>query len=200
MSSISTSDIDIDIPIGTDIRRLFPSSIPASRVDKNELVKHPCGHYFENIAVDELTGLAAIPHKEAAEIGYTKVDFLHLSLLGTFKTKTALRRACRKEPDWTLLQRRDVVEQLFQIKNHFDTIQKVKPTCIEELADVIALIRPDKRHLLHDYIRNKQKVRPMLYRSQDDDKSAFRRGHSTSYAVTIVAQLNQIADKMKQKV
>jgi Bacterial DNA polymerase III alpha subunit finger domain len=189
---LSAFDIDVDIPVGTDIRRLFPSSIPASRVDKNELVKHPCGHYFENIAVDQLTGLAAVPHKEAAEIGYTKVDFLHLSLLNGFKTKTALRRACRKQPDWTLLQRRDVVEQLFQIKNHFDTVQRVKPTSIQELADVIALIRPDKRHLLPDYIRNKQKVRPMLYRSHDDDKSAFRAGHSLAYSVTIVAQLNTL--------
>lgn len=185
-----TADIDIDLPPGTDIRKLFPTSIPASRVDKDELIKHPCGHYFENIAVDALTGFAAVPHKEATELGYTKIDFLHLSLLSAFETKTEFRKACRKEPDWTLLKDREIVAQLFQIKNHYDTIQKVSPKSVEELADIVALIRPDKRHLLNDYIRNKQKVRPMLYRSRDDDKSAFRKGHAIAYAVTIVAQLN----------
>lgn len=196
---MSTFDIDLDIPIGTDIRRLFPSAIPASRVEKNELTKHPCGHYFENIAVDALTGLAAIPHKEAADLGYTKVDFLHLSLLSAFKTKTEFRKACRKEPNWALFKDQDVVAQLFQIKNHYDLIQKVSPRSVQELADIVALIRPDKRYLLNDYLRNKQKVRPMLYRSQDDDKSAFRAGHALAYSVTIVAQLNLIESKMLQK-
>jgi len=191
---MASFDIDIDIPIGTDLRRLFPTAIPASRVDKDELVKHPCGHYFENIAVDALTGLAAIPHKEAAELGFTKVDFLHLSLLGEFKTKNEFRRACRKKPDWSLLERMDIVSQLFQIKNHYDLIQKISPKSIQELADIVALIRPDKRYLLNDYIRNKEKVRPMLYRSHDDDKSAFRKGHALSYAVTIVAQLNLLSN------
>jgi hypothetical protein len=186
-------DIDVDLPVGTDIRRLFPSAVPASRVDKDELVKHPCGHYFENIAVDHLTGLAAIPHKEAGDMGYTKIDFLHLSLLNAFETKTEFRKACRKEPDWNLLKDRAIVAQLFQIKNHYDTIQKVSPKSVQELADIVALIRPDKRHLLNDYVRNRQKIRPMLYRSLDDDKSAFRKGHSIAYSVTIVAQLNLLA-------
>jgi hypothetical protein len=186
-------DIDIDLPVGTDIRRLFPSAVPASRVDKDELVKHPCGHYFEDIAIDHLTGLAAIPHKEATAVGYMKIDFLHLSLLNAFKSKTEFRKACRKEPNWKLLKDRDIVSQLFQIKNHYDTIQKVSPQSVQELADIVALIRPDKRHLLSDYIRNKQKVRPMLYRSQEDDKSAFRKGHAVAYAVTIVAQLNLLS-------
>lgn len=191
---MASFDIDLDLPPGTDIRRLFPTAVPASRVDKDELVKHPCGHYFENIAVDQLTGLAAIPHKEAADVGYTKIDFLHLSLLSAFETKTEFRKACNKEPDWSLLKRQDIVSQLFQIKNHYDTVQKVKPKSVQELADIVALIRPDKRHLLNDYLRNREKVRPMLYRSRDDDKSAFRKGHAVAYAVTIVAQLNALGN------
>ena len=91
-----------------------------------------------------------------------------------------------------MLRDKDVVSQLFQIRNSFDIVSKIGPTSIQELADVIALIRPDKRHLINDYIRNKDKIRPMLYRSATDDKSAFRKGHSISYAITIVAQLNLI--------
>ena len=183
-------DIDIDVAPNTDIAALFPSAIPASRVNDQLLVKHPCGHYFENIPVDKFTGVAAIPFKEAEQLGYTKVDFLHLSLLSQFKNKREFRRACNKEPDWSLLLKEEIVLQLFQIKNHFKIIQKVKPKSVEQLADIIALIRPDKRALLDQYLKHPVKTRPLLYRSASDDKSAFRLGHSLSYAITIVAQLN----------
>lgn len=191
-------DIDIDIPIGTNITKLFPSSIPASRVNGGELVKHPCGHYFENIAVDKLTGLAAIPHKAAAEQGFTKIDFLHLHLLSQFKSKAEFRKVCNTPPDWAMLKDRSVVEQLFQINKHYDIVSQIGPRSVQELADVIALIRPEKRQLLREYMWNKQKTRPLLYRSASDDKSAFRAGHSLSYAVTIVAQLNLIRDKLAE--
>jgi hypothetical protein len=192
--SVWSADIDLDLPTGTDIRQLFPTCIPASRVDdESELVKHPCGYYFENIAIDPLTQLAAIPHKEAGDIGYTKIDFLSLSLLNAFDTKTDFRKACRKQPNWTLLTDRSIVAQLFQVKNHYDLIQKISPTSVQELADAVALIRPDKRLLLNDYLRNRQKIRPMLYRSLTDDKSAFRKGHAISCAITIVAQLNLLS-------
>lgn len=189
------ADIDIDIPVGTDIAQLFPTAVPASRVHDNNLTKHPCGYYFENIAIDVLTGLAAIPHKEAEQNGYTKVDFLHLTLLSDFKSKAEFRKACNEEPDWDMLKYRTIVDQLFQIKNHFDLVQKISPRCVQELADIIALIRPNKRHLLGDYLKNKEKIRPLLYRTQGDDKSAFRKSHSVAYSVTIIAQLNLLRSR-----
>lgn len=188
-------DIDIDVSPDTDIKKLFPKAVAASRVNDGELVQHPCGYYFENIPVDKLTTHAAIPHKQAAEIGYTKIDFLHLSLLNQFKSKAEFRKACRKQPDWSMLRNKEIVSQLFQIRNSFDIVLKISPTSIQELADTIALIRPDKRHLLNDYLRNKKAVRPLLYRSAKDDKSAFRMGHSLAYSVTIVAQLNYLKEK-----
>ena len=186
------ADVDIDIPIRTPIHTLFPSVISASRVANGQLVKHPCGYYFETIPVDKLTNLAAIPYTEAENLDYTKIDFLHLSLLGGFKNKAEFRAMCRKEPNWDLLKEKKIVEQLFQVKNHWILLQRVHPKSIIELADVIALIRPEKRHLLDQYVANKAVIRPLLYRGAGDDKSAFRYGHSLSYSVTIVAQLNLI--------
>ena len=72
-------DIDTDFPVDFDPRKLMKEAIAASQVRNGELVRHPCGHYLQRIPVDEVTGLAAIPYDAASELGYFKVDFLHLS-------------------------------------------------------------------------------------------------------------------------
>lgn len=185
-------DVDVDLPRTVDIAKLFPGSIRASRVDDGELVPHPCGSYFENIPVDPLTKLAAIPHKEAAEVGYTKIDFLHLTILEKFRSKAEFLAAARKTPNWDLLKDPDIVSQLFQINKHWVLLQQVRPKSVIELSDVIALIRPDKRGLLNTYLKDRVKNRHLLYRAAYDDKSAFRKGHSLSYSFTIIAQLNTI--------
>lgn len=86
----------------------------------------------------------------------------------------------------------DNVLKLFQISKHFNIINQVRPQSIQELADVVALIRPNKRHLLNEYRKNKSKIRPQLYRQADDDKSSFKRSHAIAYAMTIVLQLHLI--------
>jgi len=161
-------------------------------VRDDDLAKHPCGHYFQNIPVDPVTGWSAIPYEEAEVMGYFKIDFLHLSTLDYFESKQEIRALLKREPDWSLLLREEHVAKLFQISKHHKIISQVKPQSIQELADVVALIRPNKRHLLNDYIRNKTKVRPMLYRQGSDDKSSFKRSHALAYAMTIVLQLHLI--------
>jgi DNA polymerase III alpha subunit len=117
---------------------------------------------------------------------------LHLTLLNNFSSKQEIRDLANKEPDWELLLNENNVAKLFQIAKHASLIKRVRPTSVIELADVIALIRPGKRQLLDDYLRNKTKVRPLLYRQGDDDKSAFKRSHAVAYALTIVLQLHLI--------
>jgi DNA polymerase III alpha subunit len=187
-----TPDIDIDFKTDFDPRTLFPQAIPASMVRDGELAKHPCGHYFQHVPVDNVTGWSAIPYEEAEVMGYFKIDFLHLSTLEYFESKAEIRALLKREPQWDLLLDKDNVLKLFQISKHHAVVSQVRPKTIQELADVIALIRPGKRYLLADYIRNKIKVRPMLYRQDGDDKSSFKRSHSLAYAMTIVLQLHLI--------
>jgi Bacterial DNA polymerase III alpha subunit finger domain len=185
-------DIDIDFQTTFDPRRLMKQAVPASMVKNNDLVKHPCGHYFQTIPVDERTGLAAIPYEEAEVLGYFKIDFLHLSLLDNFHSKTQIRELLTQEPDWSILQDPDQVPKLFQIHKHEKLLRRVKPTTVQELADCIALIRPGKRHLVDEYVNNKEKVRKALY-VKDESGYYFKRSHAISYALTIVLQLHLIS-------
>lgn len=185
---------DIDIDFRTDFNPLdyFKEAISASMIKNDDLVKHPAGTYFQSIPVDQQTGLAAIPYQQAEELGYFKIDFLHLSTLDYFTNKQQIRTLIKKEPDWLLLQNPSVVDKLFQVRKHYKLLAEVKPQSVQALSDVIALIRPSKRQLLKAYLKDPEKIRSFLYRQGEDDKSAFRKSHSIAYALTIVLQLHLV--------
>ncbi len=190
-------DIDIDFKSDFDPKSLFPKIVRASKVDKGALRPHNCGCYLQTMPVDEITGLAAIPFKEAPVFGFFKIDFLHLSLLDVAESKDELRALSKKEPNWKLLLDEDVVAKLFQLKNSAELLSSIKPTSVEELADCIALIRPSKRYLIDKYVRysqtKRETLREELYSKPHNDKQWFKKAHAIAYALTIVAQLHYIA-------
>lgn len=187
-----TPDIDIDFQSTFNPASYLAGAVPASIVKNGELSKHPCGHYLQTIPVDSVTGLAAIPYDQAAEFGYFKIDFLHLSLLDNFTSKQEIRDLLKMEPDWSLMIDPNVVPKLFQLHRNHRLLARVRPSSVQEVADCIALIRPGKRDYLEPYLIDKNKVRPYLYRQEGDDKSTFKRSHAIAYALTIVLQLHLI--------
>lgn len=197
---VSFSDVDIDIPPGININKLFPTAVAASMVQNGALCKHPCGYYFENMPVDCLAdvSMAAIPFRQAEQQGYTKIDFLHLNILSQFQNKEEVRSYSSKQPDWRLLQDKHIVEQLFQLSNSWEFIKAIRPSSVIELADVIAIIRPAKRNLLQSYLINRDQVRPSLYKQDSDDKTSFRRSHAIAYAKVVIMQLNKLEEQIKQ--
>lgn len=185
-------DIDIDFKPNFNPSAVFSTAIPASMVKNGELIKHPCGVYFQNMPVDLYTKLAAIPYEEATACGFFKIDCLHLSPLEKFDSKQQIRELLKKEPVWELLLYDEVVEQLFQLHRHASVLKILKPKSVQEVADVIAIIRPTKRHLIDLYNSNKELYRSQLYRNSGDDKSSFKRSHAIAYAYTVVLQLHLI--------
>lgn len=186
-------DIDIDVGDNEAVRKLF-NVTRASMVQNDELIPHLVGVYFQNIPIDPITKLAAVPYKQAEELGYMKIDFLNINLLKYFTDKKQIRGLLKKDPDWSLMQDRQVCEKLFQLHNHYDLVRKVKPKSIDDIADCIALIRPAKRHLIDQYINNPCKVRKQLYdvTSEDKKKGSYRKSHAIAYAHNIVLQLHLI--------
>lgn len=187
-------DIDIDIAPKTDIQKLFPNAIRASMVEKIDnkvnLKEHPVGVYFQFIPKDIITGLAAIPFKKAEDYGYLKIDMLNLNILKHFNSKEEMRRLQKKEPNWNLLKKRKVVEKLFHLKKHYDVVQKVRPKSIQDIADIMALIRPNKKVLLDKYIENPDRYRTELFTKRVTED--MRKSHATSYALIVVLQLHLI--------
>lgn len=189
-------DVDIDFSPDFDPLIVFPQAVRASMVKDHKLVKHPAGAYLQSIPRDTITGLAAIPYDKAEEVGYFKIDFLHLALLQIFTDKQQIRQLAEIPPDWSMLRQRSVVEKLIHIHKHFDLVSKVKPISVEELADCIALIRPGKRHLLTGYLKNKKAVRKVLYQKVEDELYSFKKPHAIAYALTIVLNMHLIKGRI----
>lgn len=184
-------DVDIDTPPNLDPLSLFPNWVRASIVKNEKLGPHPCGVFPQAIARDPVTGLAAVPYEMAEELGYFKLDFLHLTVYRHFDSRAEIEELLEIEPNWDLLLDERNVEKLFQLSKHGELLKKLQPRSIEELADVLALIRPGKQELLPFYITEREACRVLLY-MKDDSGYSFKKSHSISYALVIVLQLHLI--------
>lgn len=186
---IKLPDVDIDTKSDFDLG-VF-DCVQASRIHNRKLLVHPSGCYFDNIPADEVTGLAAIPFREANELGYFKVDFLHNTIYDAFESRDEVKALMNIEPDWSMLEKPTMIRQLTQIHSQERVVMAVQPTSINDLADVLALIRPAKRALLQPYIRN-QISRDELYTTSDTGYQ-FRKSHSVAYACVVALHMHVIA-------
>ncbi len=182
-------DVDIDCrPF--DPLTVFKTAVKASTIREGKLVPHPCGVYFQDVPVDPLTGLAAVLYEDAEILGCFKVDFLHLHIYSHFSSHDEIKQLLKFEPDWNLLKIPSVVVQLFQLGKHYEILQQVKPRSVQELADVLALIRPQKIYILPSYLEDRERARSFLYRIDERSGYAFKKAHAISYALVIVLQLH----------
>lgn len=192
---MNQADIDVDLKTSFDALSVFPNWVKASIYDdaSNVLKPHPCGVYPQVIAKDPLTHLSAIPYDVADELGFIKIDFLHLSIYNHFASRQEIIELLEIEPDWNLLLMPSVVSKLFQLSNHFETVSKLKPKSTEDLADVLALIRPGKKTLIGLYLKDKNAGKQILYSKDGSNEFAFKKSHAISYALVIQLQMHLIS-------
>ena len=183
---IVNTDIDIDI---ADRRRLLDiiEHTPAMISDGVRKRKHNTGVYFHEVPADPFTGNCTIDHKEAERAGYFKLDILNVSLYEKIDSQAELDVLPEMEPMWELLEYPDIVSELFHIHNHYDIVKRLKPTSIEELAAVLAIIRPAKRYLLDS---DWDTIHANVWTKPDDGSYYFKKSHAFSYALAITVQLN----------
>jgi len=184
-------DVDIDIDPNFKPLELFKDWRRASLVKDGKLSAHNVGVYPQKIAKDPITGFAAIPYEEAEDLGYLKVDFLPLHVYKNFKTRAEIDALLQKEPDWTLLQVPSVQPKIFQLAKHGDLLSDLKVKDVQELADVMALIRPGKKALVGLYKKERKAARAMLY-AKDETGYSFKKSHALAYAYVVWLQLHLI--------
>jgi len=184
----SIFDIDIDVAPKTDKTKY---GVPAMiyNEDLKRVAAHPSGVYLEPVPIDPLTNLAAFDYEYGNEKGFMKVDVLNNSVYSEFNSKADVLKCLEIEPDWDYLKDENIVKSLPHIGKHYDLIKKIQPKSVEELADVLALIRPGKIDQIDNYIKDKAKVRKNLYKRSGG--MYFKKSHAISYAVMIVVILNK---------
>jgi len=183
------TDIDIDLKNRDDVLNKL-KHIPASIIT-NTVKKHNTGVYFHDIPHDPTTNLSTINYKEAEELGYFKLDLLNVNIYEHVKDETHLTRLLERIPDWSLLLHKEIVQQLFHIHDHYDIVSQMKPRSVEQLAMVLAIIRPAKRYLLgQPWIVIEEQV----WQKPQDGSYYFKKSHAISYAYAITVQLNSLCE------
>lgn len=185
-----STDIDIDVGDRNRILENFDHRV-AMIQRTNSQEPHRTGVYFQNIPFDPFTNVASIDHTQAAAHGYFKIDFLNNQVYQNIHSMSQLKSLISQPPDWSLLTKREVVQQLYHINQYYDLVQQMLPTSIEQLAMLLAVIRPAKRHLQG---KSWSEVEKQVWtKTNTDNKYQFKRAHAIAFAHVIVIQLNQLA-------
>ena len=189
---VKMPDIDIDFTDRDSALKLF-KHVGASRVENIRLVKHNTGVYLHEVPVNALTGLCAVPYDAAEQREYFKIDFLNVGLYNGIKNEDHLVQLMNQEPLWDLLLQDDFTSLLFHVNGHGSILKEMQPKSIEQLAAVLAIIRPAKRHLIgKDWIT----VMSEVWTKPETDDYYFKKSHATAYAVAIVVQMNLICEQI----
>jgi len=186
------TDIDIDFFDRSAALEVIPHVI-ASRIENGQVRPHSTGIYVTDIPTDYTTNQSTIDYKDAAARGYFKIDFLNVSIYKGIRDEAHLEELMNTEPIWNLLEQEEFVDLLFHIKGYSYITKQMKPTSIAQLAAVLAMIRPAKRHLIG---KDWQTVLAEAWIKPDDDAYFFKRSHSFAYAVAIVVQMNLICEQL----
>lgn len=190
------SDIDIDFGDRTQALTLL-KHIPASILRDDKLVKHNTGVYVTDIPTDPFANIASLDYKVAEDRGYTKLDFLNVSLYTQIKSEHHLIKLMSREPEWDRLYEEDFCSKLIHIGNHYDTLVKMPEAVntIARMAMLLAIIRPGKRHLVG---RTWKEVGDTVWEKPKDDEYYFKRSHSVAYAHLVVVNMNLLSDSTNQ--
>lgn len=185
-------DIDIDFIDRTQALDLF-DHVTASRVDNNKLTKHNTGVYLHSVPVDPISGLCEVPYDKAEELKYFKIDFLNVGLYKGVRDEEHLIQLMNNEPIWDLLLQDDFNNLLFHVNGHGAILRQMQPKTVEELAAVIAMIRPAKRYLIG---KDWKTIMSEVWAKPENNEYFFKKSHATAYAMAIVVQMNLICEQI----
>lgn len=185
-------DIDIDFFDRDQALTLF-KHVPASRSDNGTLAKHNTGVYFHAVPVDAYSGLCVVPYDQAEEKNYFKIDFLNAGLYKGIKNEEHLLRLMNQEPIWELLQDDSFTDLLFHVNGYGKILRQLKPQSVEQLAMLLAIIRPAKKHLLG---KTWTEIGMEVWMKPENGEYYFKKSHAIAYATAIVVQMNLICESI----
>lgn len=184
-------DIDIDFAkrdVVLDVIKHVPAILENGK-------PHNTGVYCTPIPHNPLTGLSTINYKEAEKRGYFKIDLLNVSVYENVISRQHLISLMQTEPLWDLLEQDDFCNLLFHVNGHGAILREMRPRTVEQLAAVLAMIRPAKRYLIG---QDWKKVEEEVWVKPDGDEYYFKKAHAIAYAHVIVVQMNLICEDISR--
>jgi len=187
-------DIDLDFADRNKILDII-DHVPAAIVDENGVFKkHNTGVYCTSIPYNPITGTACFDYKTAESRGYFKIDFLNVSVYKEIHDEDHLIELMEQEPLWDLLLEDEFVDRLFHVNGHGSILRQMRPTSVDQLAAVLAMIRPAKRYLIG---KDWATVMSEVWVKPTGDEYYFKKSHAYSYAMLVIVHMNLLCEKIK---
>ena len=182
-------DIDIDFADRTIVLDKLKHRVAKLDTDK----KHNTGVYVTEIPHNPVDNLATVDYKTAEERGYFKLDFLNVSIYKDVRDEAHLIELMEKEPQWQLLEYDDFNNLVFHVAGHGEILRSMQPTSVEQLAAVLAMIRPAKRYLIG---KEWTTVMKEIWTKPENNEYYFKKAHAMSYAMAVVVHMNLICEQL----
>lgn len=185
---VDRPDIDIDVSDRVHALKDHPY-VQCSLLQDGILRPHPTGVCYQDAPTDPLTKAMSFPSggkdtfDYAALMGFYKIDILHSRAYDNVRDREHLKSLLR-DIDWDLFKRKDIVERLQQIGSHFDIVDAYEPKSIDDLACIVAIIRPGKMWLIGQPM---EFVRSEIWK-KDGSGYSFKKSHAYAYAMCICVQ------------
>jgi hypothetical protein len=184
---IDMPDIDIDFADRDVILSQLKHRI--AKLDSGK--KHNTGIYVTEVPHNPVDNLSTIEHKAAEQRGYFKLDFLNVSIYKDVRDNEHLTELMNKEPQWELLEHDDFNNLVFHVAGHGNTLRAMRPKSVEQLAAVLAMIRPAKRHLIG---QPWDTVMKEVWSKPENGEYYFKKAHAVSYAMAVVVHMNLLVE------
>lgn len=193
--SYQTGDIDIDFPNRT-LALSYLENIPASIIKKSSIEKHNTGVYFHAVPIDPFTGFSSIDYQVAESSGFYKIDLLNVGIYEQIKNEQHLLDLMSKDLNWDLFEYSDFTSQLIHLGKHSQTVSDLKPKSLEEIAMILALIRPGKKHLINKCLKNGfSSIKDEIWIESTDGSYFFKKSHAIGYAMLVKVHANLIIEQ-----
>ena len=183
-------DIDIDFADRDFVLSKIPHRV--AKLDTGK--KHNTGVYVTEIPCNPIDNLATIDYKTAEERGYFKLDFLNVSIYKDVRDEAHLQELMEKEPLWELLEHPEFTKNVFHLSGNEDLVKKLSPKNLEQLASVLAIIRPSKRYLAKDV--DWDRINSEVWTKPEDGSYYFKKAHAFSYAIACVVHMNLLCEQL----
>ena len=188
-------DIDIDFADRTKALSNM-KHVPASIMRDGKINKHNTGVYFHSAPVDPISGLCSIDYEAAEQRGLFKIDMLNVGVYEMVRDESHLLEMMQRPIDWNIFLDREFVAQLFHLGNHADLCARCSPRSIADIAMLLALIRPGKRHL---QTRCEQQgfatIADEIWHKEPGDAYEFKKSHAHGYAMLVYVHANLLLDR-----
>ena len=196
-SSRYVGDVDIDFADRSAALSDL-SHVPASILRNGRLDKHNTGVYFHAVPIDPISGYASLHYETAEENGWYKIDLLNVGVYEMIRSEEHLNRMMNTDLDWSLLAYPEFTSQLIHLGNHAQLVAELRPRSVTQVAMVLALIRPGKKHLINTCKQGGfSSIEQLIWTETNDGSYSFKKSHAVSYAMLVKVHANLLIEQLQ---